>query len=363
MADKIFVMTPITADTYQIVFNTAGYDSLNTFLDTSTYSKLFIIVDENTHEQCLADFLGELRTSLPLDIIEIPAGESHKTIDTCVQVWEALAEIDADRKALIINLGGGVVTDLGGFVASTFKRGMDFINIPTSLLAMVDASVGGKTGVDLGNLKNLVGVIQNPKMVLIDAAFLATLPQEEMRSGLAEIFKHGLIADTAYWDQLKDLSALTTNDLNDLIYKSIQIKNTIVLQDPLEKNIRKTLNFGHTLGHAIESYFLVHQERRSLLHGEAVAIGMLLESYLSYKTVGLSKIELKEISHTLKQMYGLVEFNEEDIDAIINLLKYDKKNSNGVVNFVLLEKISKPIIDQQATNTLIKEAFQYYANT
>lgn len=353
-------MKPISAASYDIVFNADGYVRLNQFLNATNYSKIFVIVDEHTHECCLKAFLSELESETPLDIIEIPAGETHKTIDTCVQVWEALAETGADRKGLILNLGGGVVTDLGGFIASTFKRGMDFINVPTSLLSMVDASVGGKTGVDLGTLKNLVGVINNPKMVLIDVSFLDTLPQNEMRSGLAEIYKHGLIADPNYWNKLTDLTALASNDLNQIIHESVVIKNTIVLEDPTEQNARKTLNFGHTLGHAIESYCLAHETRATLLHGEAIAIGMILECFISNKQVGLSEASLREITTTLLEMYEHIHFDSSEIEPIIELLKHDKKNDNGNINFVLLQAVGKPIIDQQVDNTLIYESFSYY---
>ena len=353
-------MTAIQAASYDIVFNESGYDALNVLLLQSNYSKIFVIVDEHTHEHCLAPFLGKLATEIPIEIIEIPFGEINKTIETCTGVWDALANLDADRKGLIINVGGGVVTDLGGFVASTFKRGMDFINVPTSLLSMVDASVGGKTGVDLGTLKNLIGVINNPQMVLIDDVFLDTLPPEELRSGLAEMYKHGLVADRTYWDKLKDLSAMTTDDLSQLIYESIIIKNDIVIEDPREQNVRKALNYGHTLGHAIESYCLASEDRTTLLHGEAIAIGMILESFISVALTGLSQDELDEITATFNDMYDAVAFAKADITSIIEYLKYDKKNANGQINFVLLESIGKPVIDKQVSNELIHTAFDYY---
>ena len=355
-------MTSIKASDYEIVFNEAGYTRLNSYLKDSNYSKYVVIVDTNTHESCLSGFLSLLETNKEIEIIEIPNGEENKTIDTCTQVWNAMAELGVDRRSLILNLGGGVVTDLGGFVASTFMRGLDFINIPTSLLAMVDASVGGKTGVDLGVLKNLVGVINNPKMVLIDVGFLATLPQVELRSGLAEIFKHGLIASQAYWNQLSDLENLHIEDLNRLIHESVHIKNTIVLKDPSEKSLRKTLNYGHTLGHAIESYHLGSEEKQTLLHGEAVAIGMILESYISSKISSLSQNALKEITRVINDMYPHINFNQVDIDHIINNLKFDKKNTNGQVNFVLLKAIGEATIDQQVAHKLIFEAFDYYKN-
>ncbi len=354
-------MQPIKASSYEIVFNTSGYEGLNTLLQESIYSKIFIIVDSNTQEHCLASFLSLLETSITIEVIEVTPGEENKAIATCSGVWDALADLDADRKGLVINLGGGVVTDLGGFVASTFKRGMDFINVPTSLLSMVDASVGGKTGVDLGNLKNLIGVINNPKLVLIDTGFLATLPKVEMRSGLAEMYKHGLIASDSYWKRLSDLTSMTTEDLNTLIYDSIIIKNEVVLKDPTEKNLRKTLNYGHTLGHAIESYCLSNESLTTLLHGEAIAIGMILESYISTKLTGLSQADLEQVTQVLSDMYDAVTFSKHDIDRIIELLKYDKKNANGKIYFVLLESIGKGVIDQEVSNELIYEAFEFYA--
>ncbi len=353
-------MSPITAASYDIVFNENGYTALNTFLENSTYSKVFIIVDTHTHQHCLAPFMGNLTTSIATEVIEITPGEINKNIETCSGVWDALASLNADRRGLVINVGGGVVTDLGGFVASTFKRGMDFINVPTTLLSMVDASVGGKTGVDLGTLKNLIGVINNPKMVLVDGAFLATLPKEELRSGLAEMYKHGLIANRSYWDQLKNMKGLTTDDLNILIYDSIIIKNNVVLEDPTEQNIRKTLNYGHTLGHAIESYCLAQENRTTLLHGEAIAIGMILESYLSTHITDLPQEQLSEITAVFNDMYPQVSFSKEDINHIIEYLKYDKKNTNGQINFVLLDSIGKPVIDKVVSNDLIFDAFEYY---
>ncbi len=353
-------MEPIQALDYKIVFNQNGIEHLNAVLKSTSYSKLFILVDTNTHEHCLNHFLNNLSTTLTIEVIEIDPGEENKTITTCEGVWDALAHLEADRKGLVINLGGGVVTDLGGFVASTFKRGMDFINIPTTLLSMVDASVGGKTGVDLGTLKNLIGVINNPRLVLIDTRFLQTLSPQEMRSGLAEVYKHGLIASKAYWDTLRSLHELTTNDLDNIIYDSVQIKNKIVLEDPREKNIRKALNFGHTLGHAIESYCLENLERTRLLHGEAIAIGMILESFISFKNNHLEESALSEITETLTNMYDSNTFSEKEIELIIENLKYDKKNSNGNINFVLLEKIGQPLIDQRVSNDIILESFNYY---
>ncbi|MDX1362900.1 MAG: 3-dehydroquinate synthase [Arenibacter latericius] len=353
-------MDSIITASYAVHFNEKGYEVLNNQLAKSNYSKLFILVDENTHNYCLPQFMGNIEGEYDFEIIEIEAGEINKNIETCTQVWEVLSELDADRKSAMINLGGGVVTDLGGFVASCFKRGIDFINIPTTLLAMVDASVGGKTGVDLGPLKNQVGVINQPELVLVDPNFLDTLNERQLQSGFAEMLKHGLISDAKYWNTLKQVTNF--NDLDTLIHTSVSIKNNVVVQDPTEQHLRKILNYGHTLGHAVESYFLESTEHELLLHGEAIAVGMILEGYLSHKLTGLSKTELEDIKSTFLNRYEKVSFTKKDIEAILTLLKFDKKNSHGNINFVLLKEIGTPAIDIKVSSELMLEAFEYYAN-
>ena len=355
-------MKSISANNSIIHFNENCYCSLNQHIKSKNFSNIFILVDENTHELCLPKLLEQLETNLAIEIIEIEAGEIHKTIDTCLGVWNTLSDFDGDRKSLLINVGGGVITDLGGFMASTFKRGIAYINIPTTLLSMVDASVGGKTGVDLGTLKNQIGVISSPDLVLIDTNYLETLPQNQMRSGLAEMLKHGLISDNAYWNKFKKLSSLSFDDLDELIYESILIKKHVVDVDPFENNLRKTLNYGHTLGHAIESYFLSNPKKPDLLHGEAIAIGIVLASYISSKLVGLPTETCDEIKTVFNGFYGVVHFEPSDFEPIINLLKYDKKNNHGNINFVLLEAIGKPKIDCIVDEPVILEAFNYYAS-
>ena len=353
-------MNSIETETYTVHFNSNGYEALNYYIDVHNFSKIFVLVDTNTHEHCLPLFMSQLQTNITIEIIEIEAGEHYKTIETCVGVWNVLSELNADRKSIMLNLGGGVVTDLGGFVASTFKRGMKYVNIPTSLLAMVDASVGGKTGVDLGTVKNQIGVINSGDLVLIDTSFLDTLPQNQLKSGLAEMLKHGLIKDRVYFETLTDLSKLTLNDLDDLIHESVVIKKTIVTEDPNEQGIRKHLNFGHTLGHAIESYFLESETKDQLLHGEAIAIGMILECYLSVELLKFPKEDLEYITKVINSIYTPVHFDKNDYEPIIDLLKYDKKNEHGNINFVLLKAIGTPKIDCLVSNDLILEAFNYY---
>lgn len=344
----------------QVFLNEKGYVALNHFLKENTFSNLFILVDSNTHEHCLARLLQKLETSLAIEVIEMEAGEENKTIETCNGIWKVLSELGADRKSLLINLGGGVVTDLGGFVAATFKRGISCIHFPTTLLAMVDAALGGKNGVNLEGLKNQVGIIKAPEMVITDTAFLQTLPPDEMRSGLAEMLKHGLIQDEHYWKKLCVLQKFSTDDLDDLILRSVEIKESVVARDPNEKHLRKSLNFGHTLGHAIETYLLENPERDKILHGEAVAVGMVLAGYLSFRLEDFPKQKTDEIRQVIWDLFGKVSFSEDDQKKIIGLLKFDKKNEGGKINFVLLREIGEPVIDCQVSNELIFEAFKYY---
>ena len=353
-------MTPIQSNTYTIYFNETSFLYLENLLQPDVYSKIFVLVDENTNEYCLPYFLSNLPTEIEIEIIEIEPGEENKNIYTCIDLWHTLIELDADRKSIMINLGGGVITDIGGFVASTYKRGIDFVNVPTTLLAMVDASVGGKTGVDLGSLKNQIGVINEPKSVIVISKFLETLPTNQMRSGLAEMLKHGLIYDKTYWDKLKHLNNLNTDDLDILIKQSIEIKNKIVSQDLKEKGIRKALNFGHTLGHAIESYFLESEDKNQLLHGEAIAIGMILESYLSYKLELISKDSYAEIKYIITDVFEKIAFNDSDIQKILDLLIFDKKNEFGNIQFTLLNKIGESKINQTVDKSLILLAFEDY---
>lgn len=353
-------MQTISGTNYDVLFGASGYETLAAILLPTQYSKIFILVDENTSQYCLPYFLSNLATEIEIEIIELEAGELHKNIATCTEVWGALSELGADRKSILLNLGGGVISDLGGFVACTFKRGIDFITIPTTLLGMVDAAIGGKNGVDLDHLKNQIGRISEPKAVVIDTQFLTTLPAQEMRSGLAEMLKHGLIFDAAYWNKFKNLTNLNTEHLDDLIHRSIQIKNEIVLQDINELNVRKTLNFGHSLGHAIESYFLSENSKKTLLHGEAVAAGMILESYLSKEQNGLTQEEYQEIKYIINETFERISFSNKAIETIIEFLQFDKKNAFGEIQFVLLEKIGHATINQKIDKSLIYKAFEDY---
>ena len=345
------------AISYFVHFENKGYEALNTLVATKLYSSIFILVDENTHEHCYAKFIPKLATTCPIELIEIASGELHKNLETCVGIWNVLTELKADRKSLLISLGGGVLTDLGGFVAATFKRGIDFVNIPTTLLSMVDASVGGKTGVDLGVLKNQIGLFANPEMVIVDPDYLPTVTPREIRSGMAEVIKYGLTYDAALYRVI-----MATPNLNivDLIHRSIEIKNTIVLADPKEQNKRKILNFGHTIGHAIESYYLESEDKENLTHGEAIAIGMIAECYISSKLLDFPLDELTALKKSITNLYGKVSILQEDVKHILTYLIHDKKNTGGQINFVLLHALGKTKIDCTVSNELIEESIAYY---
>ncbi len=353
-------MKPIVSKDSVVYFGEDCYTMLNTYLEKANHSKICILVDNNTHEHCLSLLMSKIEKEYDIEIIEIESGEIHKNIETCSGIWNALSELGMDRKGLMINLGGGVITDLGGFIACTYKRGISYINIPTSLLAMVDASVGGKTGVDLGNLKNMVGVISESEMVLVDTEYLNTLPTNQMCSGFAEMLKHGLIQDKAYWDRISDLSQLSTDDLGQMIYDSVVIKNKIVFEDPTEQNIRKYLNFGHTLGHAIESFYLTHPEKPTLLHGEAIAIGMIMEAYISVELLALTQNELQHLTEVILATFPKITIDPNDYKSIMDLLIHDKKNESGNIYFVLLNTIGDAKYNCIASDDLIIKSFEYY---
>jgi len=351
-------MKEIVSEYGRILFGSESYKELNSYINKTQPTKIVIITDKNTSHYCLEYFISKIDHSIDYITTSIPAGEEFKTLDTCVNLWQFLSDNYIDRHALIINLGGGTITDIGGFIAATHQRGISYINIPTSLLAMVDASIGGKTGIDFNGLKNQIGVIKAPEMVVIDTYFLKTLPEKEFYSGIAEILKHGLIASESYWKKITNKKMVLNETTEAIIYESVMIKNNIVQQDRHENGVRKLLNFGHTLGHAIESYFLTANNK--ILHGEAIAVGMLLAGYISHKTLNFPENELGEITAGYQQYFIKKEFDYKAIKNIIDVMKFDKKNLNGKSQFVLLKKIGEPKIDCIVSEELIFEAFKYY---
>ncbi len=296
----------IKTSTSEVFIGDDVFNVLNEYLRAYQNSKIFILVDENTLKHCVTELITQNEILHNAEILEIDSGEENKILDVCYQLWKTLADYKADRQSLLINLGGGVITDMGGFIASTYKRGIDFINIPTTLLSQIDASVGGKTGVDFEGLKNIIGVFNEAKGVFIYPNFLKTLDKRQMLSGYAEALKHALIKDANYWIDLQQGLLFDADNWTNLVTRSVTIKNDIVLSDPLEKNERKLLNFGHTIGHAIESFSL-ENDQLPLCHGEAIAIGMICESYISNKKNRLSSNDLESITLTINKSYSVHE--------------------------------------------------------
>lgn len=321
--------------------------------------KVYTVVDEHTKALCLP-VLQQFDFFAGIPVLEIHSGEDHKSLDSVVSVWNFLEENGADRHSLLINLGGGMLSDLCGFAASCFKRGLHFVNIPTTLLSQVDASVGGKTGVNFNGLKNEIGVFNQPKTVLISSQFLKTLDKENLLSGYAEMLKHGLIHSKPHWDELLDydLDSINYDALSEVIARSVAVKEYFVVNDPTEKNIRKALNLGHTVAHAFESMAL-HQDR-PILHGYAVAYGLIVELYLSSKKVGFPMEQTNQISKWIIETYGPFEISTDDYETLYLKMTKDKKNEAGRINFTLVPEIGKVEININCEKMLIYEALDYF---
>ena len=347
-------MKSILCKNYQIHIN--NWSAFRKSLEKVRPSSVFILVDENTEKFCLP-YLFEHLTERA-EVISIPSGEVYKNIETCQFVWSRLVKGGADRQSLVINLGGGVIGDLGGFCAATYMRGIRFIQVPTTLLSQVDASVGGKLGVDFMGYKNMVGLISDPAGVFIFTDFLRTLPADQFRSGYAELLKHGLIADRETWEDLSKKKNFNGLDTEEMIYQSLMIKKTVTEQDPNEKGLRKILNFGHTIGHAVESYWM--QSRTPLLHGEAIAIGMVGEAYLSYRVGNISENELFDIRNSILSLYGHHPRFVKPSGKLIEIMKADKKNSNGHIKFGLLGSVGQGCYDVDIRQDAIEESFIFY---
>ena len=348
-------LAPIIANNYKIIFD--EWEEFNTIIKSKEYSKIIVIVDENTKQHCLPILLAQLEGDF--DIIQIKSGEQHKNLTTCTEVYNQMLHLGADRKSLCINLGGGVIGDMGGFCASTFMRGMDFVQVPTTLLSQVDASVGGKLGVDFNGVKNIIGLFNEPQLVFVHIGFLATLPALEQRSGYAEILKHALIADNNLWQQLGTAPDWLSDTSAQIIHRSIQIKNEVVKQDYKEGGVRKILNFGHTIGHAIES--LSFEGDTPLLHGEAIAIGIMTEAYISLQRGLITQEVFNTMTTALTAIYGHHPSYATDDKEIIKLMAFDKKNDGGRIMCSLLDGLGSCLYDQVISEQEIVGALEWYA--
>ncbi|WP_066834850.1 3-dehydroquinate synthase [Rufibacter ruber] len=341
--------------TEEIFIGPEALPQLEHLLQSRAFQKIVVLVDENTHRHCYPLLKPILP---PHHLVHIKSGEENKTLATCEHVWRELTEQGLDRWSLLVNVGGGVLTDLGGFCASLYKRGIRFVNVPTTLLSQVDASVGGKTGIDFMGFKNHLGVFQEPLAVLVNPNFLQTLDMRQMKSGYAEIIKHWLILDAAKFQEQRYIG-LFTEDWTDLIRHSIEIKSRVVTADPLESGLRKILNFGHTIGHAVESFYL-EKPGQQLLHGEAIAVGMVCEAWLSVQRGLLMAEELEQIETFIFSIYEKVKLPAGDLEAISQLCLHDKKNDGATINCTLLQRIGEAVYDQPITLSEVQSALRYY---
>ena len=325
------------------------------FLEGHEYSQIIVLTDVNCDEHCFPVLLDHIPENSNMEVLTITAGESSKSLEACEAIWQNLLDLEVDRNALMINLGGGMITDLGGLIATTWKRGIDFIHVPTSLLGMVDASIGGKTGINFNGVKNIIGSFTEPKRVFISKTFLNTLPEREYISGFAEVLKYGLVTNADLWNKLKELKH---TDVDDYLEETTRVKIGIVEEDHFEEGRRKILNFGHTIGHGIESYCL--SQDCEVLHGEAVAAGMICESYMSMKLNDLTEEEYKEIKETIQGHFEKIPLETEDIEPILEYMRNDKKNDSDEFQFSLINEIGSCDIHQPASVEDIQEALQNY---
>src|SRR3990170_1803877 len=336
-----------------ILLSTNLKEDLSDFLSQKKYSSLAVLVDENTYLHCYP----VIQPALPDHfIIKVASGEGEKNLATCIQICQALTDRAVDRHACLLVLGGGVLGDMGGFCAATYKRGIDFILIPTTLLAQVDASIGGKLGIDFNHFKNHIGVFQKPVLTILNRDFLETLPPSELKSGFAEVIKHTLISDKEMW---KEISSKTLNDQDwkRLVKHSVEFKSRVTIEDPTEKGLRKILNAGHTIGHALESYLLAKGDR--ILHGEAIAAGLITEGHIAKIQGYIAEGDLMTICNFILKIYGKVNIAPEEDDSIAQLTLQDKKNKANKILCVLLEGIGKAKWDCEISLTSVKEALSF----
>jgi 3-dehydroquinate synthase len=345
----------------KIIYSRDPEQELLKWIGKYTPGKVFLATEETVDELWISKFDDFIKSN-GIKKVVIPAGENNKKIESVAKIWKFLSKNGGDRKSLLINIGGGMLTDLAGFAATTFKRGIDFLNVPTTLLSQVDASVGGKTGINFGGFKNEIGTFKEPVAVIINTDFLKTIDRENFISGFAEMIKHGLIYSPGHLAELEkfDLENIDYDHLQEIIRHSVQVKEYFVANDPTEKNIRKALNFGHTIGHAFESY--AWEQNRPIQHGHAVAYGMIAELYLSVKKCNFPQSDFENLTNWLLKLYGKFQICENDFDSLFELMTHDKKNEADRINFTLLSEIGKIEINQNCERDLIYESLVNYVN-
>lgn len=354
---RVFNNFPLSSDNMlpdNVLLSTDVINDLSNFLSQKNYSQVGVLVDEHTVKFCYPLIQSALSDHF---VIEIKSGESEKNINTCIEIWKTMTENAMDRHACLVVLGGGVLGDMGGFCAATYKRGINFILIPTTLLAQVDASIGGKLGVDFNHLKNHIGVFQQPALTLLDESFLRSLSRDELRSGFAEVIKHTLISDGAMWKEIATRS-VEEQPWTKLIRHSVDFKSYVTTEDPTEKGLRKILNAGHTIGHALETFLL--ESGRRILHGEAIAVGLITESFIAKKQGLITDAEFSEVCQYLLRVFGKVTFSETEIPKIAVLALQDKKNKGNKILCVLLKGLGNAQWDCEISLASIEEALAFY---
>jgi len=356
-------MTQYPISNSTVCFGDKAINWMQNFLRSEEYTQLVVLVDENTKTHCLEDFFSLFCLPTDTNVICITPGEKNKSTDSLAKILSELVAFGIDRNSVFINLGGGLINDIGGLAASLYLRGIDYVNIPTTLLAQVDASIGSKVGVNIGNFKNQAGLFSPALSILIHSSFLSSLPEREILSGKAEIIKHGILAGGQHWERLADKefmgNSIQTTWWENTIQESVKFKTRIVSLDPNENDIRKTLNFGHTIGHAIETFSL-NRDKSPISHGEAIAIGMVCEIYLSNLLLGLGEREMAEITTLIKNTFPSYVISDDLIKSIPHLLFKDKKRKGDNINFTLLEKVGNPKINQNPQEPAIIDAINYY---
>lgn len=348
----------ITLSDYEIVFD-EDLSFLSEFFLAKNYSQIIILADDNTARDCYPVLIKYLPQLVDAPLIITPSGEMNKNLSSCEEIWAKMLQSHADRKSVVVNLGGGVIGDMGGFVAACYKRGIGFIQLPTTVLSQVDSSIGGKLGVDFRYGKNLIGVFKNPDLVLVSTIWLKTLEHRQVVNGFAEIFKHALIQSPTQWDNLSQIEQIPPAQFHDILFDSLLVKKAVVEADPFEKGWRKILNFGHTIGHAIEAYSL-ENDQYPLLHGEAIAVGMLMEAYIGTVTSGFPQSSLEEMEAVLLRFYTHYAIPEGIEEILWQSMLLDKKNDKAKVLSVVLKAIGEPDIDVEMTKELLSKAINYY---
>ena len=343
----------LAMSTARILFNKDASLLVSNFLRTQSFTQLGVIVDNNTKPHCYSLVKDALPTH---SLVEVNAGEESKNLETCTQIWQQLTHLNFDRHSFLLVIGGGVLGDMAGFCAATYKRGVNFALVPTTLLAQVDASVGGKLGIDFLHFKNQIGVFQEPVATLISSSFLKTLPERELRSGFAEVIKHCIIADKEMWDHISRKS-LIEQDWDLLIAHSVNIKKKITEEDPREQGLRKILNFGHTIGHALETHYLAMDMR--IFHGEAIAMGMIMEGFIAFEKGLLSEVELTSICRFISSIFTKTKqpFN---YTQVVELMTQDKKNKGDKILMALPNGLGQAVWDQEVSVAEIRDAFKHY---